>query len=206
MSQPSADRNRLRSLLRAYNDYPEQRAALAAQIDREFGRVLAVLVVDLSGFTRGTQLQGIVHFLAIRERLERLLVPVVKQCGGRLLRVEADNLFAVFPRVAAALSCAEAISQVIGLTNRVIPDLAGLAVTMGIGYGRLLVIGSDDVYGDEMNLACKLGGELAQRGEILLTARAREAMGETEKRFEALEFETSGLAIPAYRLVREPSA
>ena len=111
MPESSAERNRLRSLLRAYNDYPEQRAALAAQIDRDFGRVLAVLVVDLSGFTHGTQVQGIVHFLAILERLERLVDPVVKQCGGRLLRVEADNMFAVFPRAAAALGCAEGSSR-----------------------------------------------------------------------------------------------
>ena len=69
-----------------------------------------------------------------------------------------------------------------------------------------MAIGSDDVYGDEMNLACKLGGELGQRGEFLLTARAHEALGETERLFQALEFETSGVAIPAYRLVREPSA
>jgi adenylate cyclase len=178
MPESSADRHRLRGLLRAYKAYPVQRAALAAQINRDFGRVLAVLVIDLSGFTRRTLLQGIVHFLAILERLERLVVPVVKRCGGRLLRVEADNLFAVFPKLVPALSCAEAIHQVIGVANQVVPDLAGLSVTLGIGYGRLLAIGSDDVYGDEMNLACKLGGDLAQPGEILLTARAHEALGE----------------------------
>ena len=203
MPPASSDRDRFRQLLRAYDECPEQRASLAAQIDQEFGRTLTVLVIDSLGFSRATRLKGIVHALAVLGRLERLVRPVIERYGGRLLRTEADTSFVVFPDTPAALRCAEAILDEIGVANELLPDLDDLCVAMGIGYGRVLVIGSDDLYGDEMNLACKLGEDLAHRGEILLTAQARAALGETDKQFETLEFTVSGLDVPAYRLIRE---
>ena len=42
-------------------------------------------------------------------------------------------------------------------------------VAIGIGYGRVLLVGDDDAWGDEMNIACKLGEDLAERGEDLVS-------------------------------------
>jgi hypothetical protein len=74
-------------------------------------------------------------------------------------------------------------------------------VAIGIGYGSLLAIGEHDLYGDEMNLACKLGEDLAQRGEVLLTPAAYAEMLAEPWQFEALEYVISGLPLTAYRLV-----
>ena len=72
---------------------------------------------------------------------------------------------------------------------------------MGVGFGPVLVVDDDTVYGDEMNLACKLGEDLAERGEVLLTPRAREALGDATWRFVARQFSISGLDLPAFRLL-----
>jgi class 3 adenylate cyclase len=48
-----------------------------------------------------------------------------------------------------------------------------LGVSIGIGFGRLFYLPSeDDYYGAEVNLASKLGEDLARSGETLLTESA----------------------------------
>ena len=61
---------------------------------------------------------------------------------------------------------------------------------------------NDTPYGDEMNLACKLGEELARRGEVLLTPSAYAALGSPPGAFEPASFSNSGIEFTAYRLVR----
>ena len=45
-------------------------------------------------------------------------------------------------------------------------------ISIGIDYGRLLLIGEVEFFGDPVNTASKLGEDLAARSEILLTQRA----------------------------------
>jgi len=45
-------------------------------------------------------------------------------------------------------------------------------------FGRVLKIGDEDVYGHEVNLASKLGEDIARGGEILVTPGARAKIGE----------------------------
>ncbi len=73
---------------------------------------------------------------------------------------------------------------------------------MGIGYGEVLVVDNETPYGDEMNLACKLGEDLARRGEVLLTPSAYAALQSPPWVFEPASFSISGIEFTAYRLVR----
>ena len=76
-------------------------------------------------------------------------------------------------------------------------------IAIGVGYGRVLLVGDDDAYGDEMNVACKLGEDLAEQGEILLTASAYAAIKGTKSwEFENSSVSISGLDLTSYRLVR----
>lgn len=70
------------------------------------------------------------------------------------------------------------ICQDLAVANQLLPAADEVYASFVIGYGSLLVIGGDDVYGDEMNLACKLGEDLAERGEVLLTQAAFEGLQE----------------------------
>jgi class 3 adenylate cyclase len=51
---------------------------------------------------------------------------------------------------------------------------------VGIGYGKVLRIGDEDVYGQEVNAASKLGEDTAKANEILVTDGARRAIGEVK--------------------------
>ena len=203
MLLPITDHDSLRRLLHDYNEQPNQRERIVAEIEARFQHPVALLVIDSCGFSRTVRSAGIIHFLALLERLERLVVPSIIGSGGRLLRREADNIFAVFPDVAAAVSAATAIVRAVNIANGPLASADEIYVSAGVGYGDVLIVGSDDLYGDEMNLASKLGEDLAQQSEILLTAGAYDAMRDSTWQFEQTNFSISGLEVTAYRLVDE---
>ena len=203
MLLPDTDHDVLRQLLKDYNEHPSERERIVAEIEAQFRRPLAILVVDSCGFSRTVRTAGIIHFLALLERLERLILPIITANGGSVLRREADNIFAVFPDATAATTAAAAITRDVAVANEPLPSADEIYVSAGVGYGDMLVVGSDDLYGDEMNLASKLGEDLAQQSEILLTPAAYTALGDPPWQFEQAKFSISGLDLTAYRLVQD---
>jgi adenylate cyclase len=196
-------RERLQELLKEYNEYPERRQELDTRIHDEFCKAVAIVVIDSCGFSRSVRQHGIVNYLARLERLERVVSPIVQAHGGRVLRVEADNIFALFEDTATAIRCSAEVQRNVEIANEPLPAASEIYIAIGIGYGRLLLVGDDDAYGDEMNVACKLGEDLAKQGEILLTASAHDAVGSSEEwQFEDSSAPISGLDLKAYRLVR----
>lgn len=196
-------RERLQTLLKEYNEYPERHREIDDRIQAEFGRAVAIVVIDSCGFSRSVRQHGIVNYLARLERLERVVAPIIEAHDGRVLRVEADNIFALFTDTEAAVGCAAEVQRNVEIANEPLPAASEIYIAIGIGYGRILLVGDDDAYGDEMNVACKLGEDLAEQGEILLTASAREAIGgNTAWQFEDSSVRISGLDLTAYKLVR----
>ena len=148
-------------------------AEAPSRLRDRFERTQTVLVLDMAGFSRLTRQRGILHTLAMIHRMRSLCAPQVESVGGRLLKTEADNLLAVFPDVErglrAALGMNIACAEDAALRGRS-PEEA-VRVCIGLGHGPMYDLG-DDVFGDEVNLASKLGEDLAEPGEILLTRAA----------------------------------
>ncbi|HXJ62993.1 MAG TPA: adenylate/guanylate cyclase domain-containing protein [Actinomycetota bacterium] len=200
---PMPDRSELEPLLKEYNEHPEVRERVVADIDAKFRRDVAVLVLDACGFSRSVRAKGIVHFLALLERLERLIAPCVEEHHGRILRREADNLYAVFDTADHAVRAAIAIRHDVRAANEALPEDEEVGVSIGVGFGELLLIGPDDAWGEQMNLASKLGEDLADCDEILITAGARDALESTDD-YELTErdFHVSGVTLPAFHVGR----
>lgn len=57
----------------------------------------------------------------------------------------------------------------------------------------------EDMFGSELNLAAKLGEDLAERGEILLTESAFEQLERQPEDWQKVEFSISGLDLVAYK-------
>lgn len=202
MLHPHNTRTELRRLLQERIEYPERAAAVDAQIQTIFEQDCAILVLDLSGFSRLTIRRGIVHFLAMVHRMTIISTPIVQSHGGRVVKQEADNLFAAFETVDAAIATAIDLFKAFEIVNLGLPDEQDLHASIGVGYGKTLIIGSEDLYGSEMNLACKLGEDLAQRGDLLLTAAAFAQIEPEGDRWEAEEFSISGVELTGYRWLR----
>jgi class 3 adenylate cyclase len=191
----------LQRLLMEYNEHPERRSDIIAEIDRRFRQPLGILVMDSCGFTRTVHSLGIVHFLALLERLARLVTPIIERHGGQVLKREADNIYAIFPDAASAVRCAQEMLHYVSVANDMLPANEEVDISLGVGYGEVLVVGGNDMFGDEMNLACKLGEDLAEQHELLITPAAHDALGEApDLEFEETAFNISGLQLVAFRL------
>ena len=100
---------RLFELIDRIIETPGRREELTREISQTFTRRQAVLVLDMSGFSRTTQLHGVVAFLVMIHQMRRLSAPVIAARGGSLLKAEADNLYCLFDTVDDAVRAAQEI-------------------------------------------------------------------------------------------------
>ena len=157
-----------------------------------FGQEWAILFTDLVGFSRQVARFGIIHFLQVILEQKKLLYPIIDQHDGILVKVEADSMLVLFRRPGIAVACAVEMQRACRASAaRSVPE-EQVILCAGIGYGRVLKIGDDDVFGHEVNVASKLGEDAAKADEILVSAAAREAMGEVP----ALRWEERHLDFP----------
>ena len=162
----------LRRLLSERNQHPDSAPQIDAALRTAFERKVAMLILDMSGFSTLTERFGIIHFLSMIHQMEQGARPAVTSNGGQVIKQEADNLFAIFDHPAQALEAALDIFRSFDAMNTVLPDERDIYGCIGIGYGDTLVIGDDDLFGVEVNAACKLGEDCAGATEILLTPAA----------------------------------
>lgn len=187
----------LERLLDLRNAHPRLVRTLDREIAARFGTCVAVLVLDMAGFSVSVRRHGIIHHLALIRRMNCLAGEAVARYGGAVVKFEADNCYAVFPTVAAALRAARHMARAAARTRATAPRSGRIEVSIGIGYGDIL-LAADELFGDEVNIASKLGEDLAGPGEILLTAAARRALGRV-RGLEPLTLDVSGMKLAAYR-------
>jgi class 3 adenylate cyclase len=180
-------------------EHPERTEEIDEKIRRRFEKVRSIFVLDMSGFSRTVQRHGLIHYLAMIHRMQRVVTPIIQKTGGYIVKFEADNCFAVFPSSAEALEAAVQIKHDLNVMNLVTEDTSDVHISVGIGYGPILLF-CDDMYGNEMNLASKLGEDLAERDEILLTEAAHEALKNASHTFETLPFTISGVDMQSHKL------
>jgi adenylate cyclase len=198
-------RKQMEQFLQERNEHPERAAELDAEIRKVFAQTLAILIMDMSGFSRQTLRHGIIHFLAQIHRMHAIAAPIVTTYGGELIKREADNIFAIFPDLEQAVSAAVALDAGLEAANTMLPDEYDMHGEFGIGYGEILVVENEDMFGSEVNLASKLGEDIAQRSEILLTESAYAQADSKVRQYQQLKMQISGIDLIAYQL-KKPGA
>lgn len=174
----SASEDRLEKLIAQRLQPNADKEKIDQRIWDLFGETWCVMFTDLSGFSRGVERFGIIHFLQTIYESHRLLIPVIDEHDGILLKVEGDSYLVIFRRAHKALAAALAMQQVLAEYNSTRPDEEKVLLCVGLGYGRVLKIGDDDVFGAEVNAASKLGEDIARAGEILVTQAVRDEAGD----------------------------
>jgi adenylate cyclase len=177
--------------------------ALEEEIWAAYGVERAVVALDLAGFSRLTERRGILHFLALIQDMRETTRPIVEAAGGEVVKFEADNMFAVAPNADTALDLSLAIVDHYTARNRSRDEEARIHVSIGIDFGRLLLIPGVELFGAPVNFACKLGEDVAGRGEILITERAFARLtGGRGDGAEAVACEVGGVALAARSICR----
>jgi adenylate cyclase len=177
----------------------EERHQIEASLWDEFGAEYAVFILDMSGFSLLTRKYGIVHYLSMVRRMQLTTEPIVKSYGGFMIKYEADNCFAAFPDPLSAVHAAIAMQHAFRAENIMTSDDLDIHISCGIDYGKILIVGHEDCFGDPVNRASKMGEDLAVAGEILITKEAMQ-MIPPEAGIQAREMNVSisGMTIPAY--------
>jgi adenylate cyclase len=157
-----------------------------------FGEEWAVVFTDLAGFSRQVAKFGIIHFLQVMLEQQRLLLPIIESHDGILIKIEADSFLILFKKASQALQCAVAMQKKCQAVNARRPAEEQIVLCCGIGFGKLLKIGDEDVFGHEVNVASKLGEDTAKANEILVTRAAKDAMSDSGVTWEEVHVEHAG--------------
>jgi class 3 adenylate cyclase len=186
------------------NEELEERHKIEDALWNEFGAEVAVFVLDMSGFSLLTRKYGIVHYLSMVRRMQLTTEPIVRSFGGSMIKYEADNCFAVFPDPLSAVHAAIAMQNAFHAENLLTSEDLDIHISCGIDYGKILVVGHKDCFGDPVNRASKMGEDVANAGEILVTGEAMQMIPPEEGiKARQLSVSISGIVIPAYAIEYE---
>ena len=157
----------------------------------------------MSGFSRLTSEHGITHFLSLIAQRRALVIPIVERFKGKFVKAEADDVFLLFPTPLEGLNASLAIFQALQKWNQGKPEKCHIHASHAIAYGWLLDLG-DDYFGHPVNIASKLGEDIAQKDEILITEEVYEVCRH-HPTFQFLDFVPkkafiSGIELEYYQL------
>jgi len=173
----------------------------ADEIWARYGQHRAVMMLDSSGFSRVSERLGIIHFLSRLVLMRNMVQPVLQENGYLDFHFEADNIFATFSCSDDAIRAAQAAHDTVYGNNLMLTESEPFRICIGIGYGRLLYSETlEGYFGDEMNLASKLGEDIAEGGETLLTLGAyKSASPVLVQEFTERQVTISGMQINYHR-------
>jgi len=171
----NASQDRLEKLIEARLQPGADKEAIDRRIWDLFGEEWAIMYTDLAGFSRQVAEFGIIHFLQTIYESQKLFVPCIDRYDGILLKVEADSMLVIFRNVRKAIDCAVRMQQSAKAYNKDKEDTEKILLGVGLGFGRVLHIGDEDVFGAEVNAASKLGEDTAKAWDILVTSAVRDA-------------------------------
>ena len=114
--------------------------------------------------------------MAQSDQSKKLLIPSIDNHDGILLKMEGDSMLVIFRNPRKAVDCAIAMQHAAKVYNMTKPDTEKILLCVGLGFGRVLRIGDDDVFGFEVNTASKLGEDTAKAWEILVTESMHDAV------------------------------
>ena len=163
-------------LIAAFSDEPdpERAEAIRLSIWDKYGVEGTVFISDMASFSSTSRKLGVCHFLKMIHRARQIVAPVIEANKGILLKCDADNCYAYFDSPDDAIKASFEVNAALFGANEEFGIGEQIYLSVGIDYGRVLLVGDIDFFGDPVNTASKLGEDLAIREEVLVTRRAIE--------------------------------
>lgn len=162
-------------------------------------REVTVFVCDASGFTRKTHDYGIQQFLAVMTRGYRSLSPIFKKRRGLVVSQHADNLVALFTDPYDAVRASIDIQRKVRRGNEGKHDSEQFHLSIGIETGPCCVL-TDNIYGATVNIASKVGEDMAGKGQTLVTGTVARAVKPKFRAAYDRSVEIGGRPFELYRI------
>jgi class 3 adenylate cyclase len=174
--QPLTGHDEFDKLIAEFADEPDANRAesIRCSIWDKFGVEGTVFISDMASFSSTSRKLGVCHFLKMIHRARQIVAPVIEANNGLLLKCDADNCYAFFESPDDAIKASFDVNAALFRANEDFGIGEQIYLSVGIDYGRVLLVGDMEFFGDPVNTASKLGEDLAVRAEVLVTHRAIE--------------------------------
>src|SRR4029079_8376231 len=130
-------------------------------------RLAAIVAGDISGYSRLMQIDEEGTHNRVK-RIERdLIEPSIVEHHGKLVTTTGDGFIAICDSPVEAVRCSIVIQQNLVGRNTSLPKHHWIEYRIGVNLGDV-IIETDDVYGDGVNIATRLEG-IARPGEVYIS-------------------------------------
>jgi adenylate cyclase len=165
---------------------------------------LAIVFVDIAGFTARTSSQTREENLRMLRRFDDVVRPLVRAFEGRIVKTIGDAFLLTFRSPTNALLCSMAIHDRIAETDQQVSEEDRFLVRAAVNAGDVRVEGGD-VFGEAVNIASRIEGKAAA-GEIVFSESVFLSMTRSEVPSEEIGLaELKGIE-GTVRLYRVPRA
>ena len=130
-------------------------------------RLAAIVAGDIAGYSRLMEIDEEGTHNRVK-RIERdLIEPSIAEHHGKLVKTTGDGFIAIFDSPVEAVRCSIVIQQNLVGRNASIPKHHWIEYRIGVNLGDV-IIETDDVYGDGVNVASRLEG-IADPGQVYIS-------------------------------------
>ncbi|MGH6932015.1 MAG: adenylate/guanylate cyclase domain-containing protein [Dongiaceae bacterium] len=169
-------------------------------------RLAAILIADIVGYSRLSQIDEEGTRRRWQQDLETIFAPSIAQHHGRLVKTMGDALLVEYPSVVDAVRSAVAIQRAKAAILDTAPAELRIQLRIGINLGDVIVEG-DDIHGEGVNIAHRLQ-TLAEPGGIAVSGMTYEQVKYRADIGYAFigEQQVKGIAEPirVYRVMLDP--
>ena len=133
-------------------------------------KLVSVVVADVVGFSRLTELDEEGTHARLNVLLRELIKPKIGEHHGRIIKNTGDGALLEFASVVDAVRCAVEIQRGMIDRNADFPQDRRIVFRFGINLGDVIVE-PDDIHGDGVNVAARLEG-LSEPGGVCISGTA----------------------------------
>ena len=145
----------------------EQKERLESAIQDKFTRHITVMFTDLKGSTAMAEIHGDLAARSVIKKHTDILVPVIKNNSGILVKFMGDGSMSHFENAADAVQSGIEIQKRIDDLNRTKDGGLGISLRVGINSGKGIVE-ENDIFGDVVNVASRYES-IAEPGGIYIS-------------------------------------
>jgi class 3 adenylate cyclase len=134
---------------------------------------MTILFSDIKGSTSYAEKKGDVEYMAMLDRHNRILFPVIEGEGGHVVKTIGDSILARFDDPVAAVRAAVSMQRALAKDGEGRDEIDRIRIRLGLHCGMGLVK-DNDVFGDVVNAASRIERQ-AQAGQVLITENLLDA-------------------------------
>ena len=141
-------------------------------------RTLTIMFSDMRGFTSRTSSQSRAATVDMIKQHKELLLPVIIDRGGKLIKTIGDAFLVTFESPTDAVLAGTALQNTLRKHNSRTPAKSRIEIRVAINTGEV-ILEEGDVYGEAVNIASRIEG-IAEPNEIYFTESTYLSMNKSE--------------------------